>query len=52
MAMQDPNNPKPRPDVTEPDIKDDPKDLPDYGDPPIEEPPKAPYTPNRAELPA
>jgi hypothetical protein len=32
-------NPKPKPDVTEPDIKDDPHDLPDYGDPPREAPP-------------
>lgn len=39
-------DPKPRPDVTEPDIRDDPADLPDYGDPPVQEPPKSPLPPS------
>jgi hypothetical protein len=42
-------SPKPRPDVTEPDVRDDPEDLPDYGDPPVEEPPKSPYSPGQVE---
>lgn len=46
MTTPNQNNPKPRPDVTEPDIKDDPRDLPDYGDPPVQDPPQAPFPPN------
>ena len=44
VMMMSPNqkSPKPGPDVTEPDVRDDPDDLPDYGDPPVEEPPQAP----------
>lgn len=48
--MMDPGsqNPKPKPDITEPDVSDDPNDLPDYGDPPVEQPPTAQQTPVQA----